>query len=348
MSDYNVIIIGGGPAGSTAAISCARLGLKTLLLEKGGKNRHKICGGVIPTICSDLLDEELGLKVPDNILSDPSSLCLHYTPPSGVHNGGIVRNYSLLNIERDLFDQWLRDKAEEEGVEVKYGVNFNGCREKEGIQILLKGHSFTSKYLIGADGAQSTIRKSLFGSRKEFIYIFQELVEAHGSFNDYFYVFLKDEVSPTYGYVIPKRSHKILGVGVPSSLLNQGPQYMARFKDVLRSELDFEEFSVCCKEVWAIPSGCIQIGKGNMILVGDAAGFCNVFSGEGIRFAIESGRAAGHALEKSMQDNGCLVDNYSVETRSLRLFINRTRIFAESLTTARKEDFVANELRRIW
>ena len=113
MPDFDVTVIGGGPAGATAAISCARLGLKTLLVEKGQRNRHKTCGGVMPRVCSDLLEEELDITIPEHVMSNPSSLGLYYVPPSGRGNGGKLRNYSLLNVDRNAFDQWLRDKVKE-------------------------------------------------------------------------------------------------------------------------------------------------------------------------------------------------------------------------------------------
>lgn len=345
MTDFDVTVIGGGPAGSTAAISCARLGLKTLLVEKGARNRHKTCGGILPRVCSDLFEEALDMSIPEHVMSVPPSLGLYYVPPSGRGNGGKLRNYSLLNVDRDVFDQWLRDEAEEEGVVVRYNTIFRGFDEKDDIQVSL-GERVTTKYLVGADGVQSSVREKLYGKEENVAFVFQEVVEAEGEFDDNFYAFLREEISPIYGYLIPKKGYLKLGVGVSQPYLESSSQYLTRFKNWLGEEFMYKELSIRCKEVWGIPYGYVHRGRGNVPLVGDAAGFCNAFSGEGIRFAIESGLAVGYAVEEVMEDHGSLLENYTAETESLRSFVQRTHSFATSLTDMSREEFVANEHKR--
>lgn len=345
MPDFDVAIIGGGPAGATAAISCARLGLKTLLAEKGRRNRHKTCGGIMPSICNDLLEEELDITIPEHVMSNPPSLGLYYVPPSGRENGGKLRNYSLINLDRDAFDQLLRDKAEEEGVDVKYGTILRGFKEKDHVQISL-GERFTTKYLIGADGVQSSVRNKMYGREENIAFVFQELVEADGEFAENYYVFFREDLSPTYAYLIPKKSYLKIGVGVPPPYLETSIQYLTRFKNWLRDKFGYRERSIRSEEVWGIPYGYVHVGRGNVLLVGDAAGFCNVFTGEGIRFAIESGRAVGYAIEVVMEDNGNLLENYTAETHSLHSFVLRTHSFATSQTDVSREEFVRKELER--
>ena len=345
MPDFDVAIIGSGPAGSTAAISCVKLGLKTLLVEKGQRNRHKTCGGIMPMVCSDLLEEEFDITIPEHVMSDPSYLGLYYVPPSGRGKGGKLRNYSLLNVDRDAFDQWLRDKAEEEGVDVKYGTTFRGFNEKDDIQISL-GERVSTKYLIGADGVQSSVREKLYGEEENIAFVFQELVEADGEFDENFYAFLREDISPTYGYLIPKMRQLKIGVGVTKPYLESSSQYMTRYKNWLRDNFGYTEHSIKSKEVWGIPYGYVYVGRGNVLLAGDAAGFCNAFSGEGIRLAIESGRAVGYAIGDAMEGHESLLENYTTETESLRSLVQRTHSFATNLTDASREEFVTNELKR--
>ena len=87
------------------------------------------------------------------------------------------------------------------------------------------------------------------------------------------------------------------------------------------------------------------MGRGNVLLVGDAAGFCNSFSEEGIRFAIENGLAVGYAVEEMKDNKGSLIENYSTETESFGTFVQKTHGLATSLTDTNRE-FVVDELKR--
>src|SRR4030043_2306398 len=103
-SSFDVIVVGGGPAGIASALECNKRGYKTLLLERGQPGRHKPCGGILPTLCADILEEEFGLKIPSQVMCLPEKLGLFYVPPSGKDNGGSLRNYNLLNLNRAQFD----------------------------------------------------------------------------------------------------------------------------------------------------------------------------------------------------------------------------------------------------
>lgn len=349
MPDYDVAIIGGGPAGATAAISCNRLGLKTLLVEKGQRNRQKPCGGVLPRICSDLIEETIGVSIPELVMSDPGELGLYYVPPSGRKNSGRVRNYTLLNVDRVPFDQWLRDQAEEEGVEVVYESNFREFTEKEAIHVSLHGTSLTqisTKYLIGADGVQSKVREQLFGPENRIAYVFQERLDAKGDFDDNFYAFLREDISPTYGYLIPKKDHIKIGIGIPEPYLKSSTEYMSRFKKWLQKDFQFQQNNIISRDVWGIPYGFSYYGKGRVLLAGDASGFCNAFSGEGIRHAIDSGFAVGSAIESDMENGEGLLEAYTHETRPLSALARNTHDFASSLTDKKRETFVKSELSR--
>ena len=119
MTSFDVIVVGAGPAGVASALKCAIKGYKTILLEKGQPGRHKPCGGIVPTLCCDLLEEEFGLELPPEVMCSPKTLGLFYVPPSGRDNGGERSNYQLINLDRDRFDEWLCLSAEDLGVKVR-------------------------------------------------------------------------------------------------------------------------------------------------------------------------------------------------------------------------------------
>src|SRR4030043_342638 len=112
MRPVDVMVVGGGPAGAACAITCVKQGQDTVLIEKGTPGRHKVCGGIMPMVCADILKEDLDIEMPDEVMCSPPTLGLFYVPPSGRQFGAAMRNYRLLNINRDLFDQWLLRIAE--------------------------------------------------------------------------------------------------------------------------------------------------------------------------------------------------------------------------------------------
>ncbi len=352
MSDFDVIVVGGGPAGTTAAISCSSLGLNVLLVERGNVDGHKPCGGVLPPISAEVISDALGRKIPQRVMSSPSSLGLYYMPPSGKENGGTVRNYRLLNVNRDLFDRWLREVAEEEGVQIWYETSFMGFKREEPIQVELAGKDGspirgTTRYLIGADGVHSRVRRQLYGTEHEILYVPQEHLEADGDFEDCFYACFRGAVSPTYGYLIPKDDLFVVGAGFTKPLPDPFSACLDPFKEWLAEEFAFQQGAVKRREVWAIPYGFVCKGVGDVILVGDAAGLCNSLSGEGVRHAIRSGEIAGASIREAMTIGETLAAVYKDNIDPLARLIRKTHDLTLNLTDEGREEFVKTELKRV-
>ncbi len=351
MPRFDIIVVGGGPAGAVSALACSRLGLSVLLIERGASGRHKPCGGVLPPACADLLSEALGLSIPESVMSSPRTLGLYYVPPSGRRNSGSVRRYKLLNINRDLFDRWLCGVAEGSGAEVWYETELLDLRPSGGNRILAKGNAGTieaeARYIVGADGVYSKVRRQLYKRGMKAFSIVQEHYEGQGDFGDYFYTFFRGEVSPTYAYVIPKDGLFVIGLG--SSGTDPTPMHtrVERFKAWLAEEFAFRPISLERREAWAIPDGSVALGEGDVVLAGDAAGFCNPLSGEGVRLAIESGIAVGEALKDAIENGRPIVESYQERVEWIALLVHEFRRFTSSLTDEDREKFVKSELNRI-
>lgn len=352
-SKFDVIVVGGGPAGAVSAFKCSNLGLNVLLIEQGSRNRYKPCGGILTPACVDAIKENLNRELPSSILCSPEKLGLFYIPPSGREKGGSVRNYRLFNVNRSLFDRWLLELAEDSGVEVWNETRFLKLKKTETVEVWVRKNGYSlelkSRYLIGADGVYSKVRSCLYPETNlKTVTVMQEHCRAKGELDDYFYMILNGEFSPTYSYVIPKDSLYVLGMGFHKKDRALIAARFHRFVEWLRRELDFKMQLSERREIWAIPYGFALNGDGDVILVGDAAGFCNALTGEGIRLAVESGVAAGRAVKDALSNGVPLSLAYTMHAAWINDFVRVMHEFATSLTNDKsREDFVKSELARV-
>lgn len=348
--EYDVIVVGGGPAGSATAICCASEGKDVLLVEKGSRNRDKPCGGVLPLVAPETVEDIVGKPIPNEIRSDPSELGLYYVPPSGRENSGRVKDYSIHNIDRALFDQWLRDLAEDAGAEVKHNAQCIGVEKANKYDIIVnskdgKIHA-SADYLVGADGVRSGVRDAIYENiETPMMIVEQEHWNATGDFEDCFYGFFRGDVSIAYAYLIPKADSIIIGLGAVPHQEPNVAQLLGRFRKWLESEFSFSPKHQIKKEAWSIPFGYFYPGSDNALLVGDAAGLCNPLSGEGIRLAVESAEAAATAI---MAANGEKepAQIYTKDIRGLVDMITELNEFVRTVDDEGRERFVKDELLR--
>jgi geranylgeranyl reductase family protein len=350
ISDYDVIVIGGGPSGAATAIGCASAGMSVLVIEKGNEHRDKPCGGVLPWVASDTIESVIGSEIPSSVMAEPRELGLFYVPPSGRKNGGRVAGYRIHNIDRILFDKWLRDEAHLAGAEFRYNSKFVEFAENDTIEVKVQHNgnvdTLQSKFLVGADGVRSGVRTQLLpGQPAPVLLVAQELWEASGDFDDCFYGFFSSRVSTSYAYLIPKGSQFLIGLGVPPKYDPNITSAMATFKDWLTSQFAFQALELVKNEMWAIPYGFFHAGLGNVLLVGDAAGLCNPLSGEGIRLGIESGEAASNAIT-SMTEYSSLIGAYTMDVGGIAEFVGNVYDFVRNLDDPGREQFVNEELKR--
>ena len=348
--EYDVIVVGGGPAGSATAIGCASAGMNVLLLEKGQRNRNKACGGVLPLVAPETIEDIVGDSIPDDVRIDPAELGLYYVPPSGRKNSGRVKNYTIHNIERSSFDQWLRDLASDAGVDVSHDSKCMGVQKNNRFKVKIESEDGTTHvsadYLVGADGVRSTVRSCLFPQKDApMMIVGQEHWRAKGDFEDCFYGFFKGEVSISYSYLIPKADSIIIGLGAEPHQTPNVAQLLRKFKKWLEIEFSFSPKQLLIKEAWSIPFGYFIPGEGNALLVGDAAGLCNPLSGEGIRLAVESAEAATTAILTADGKNEP-ARSYTKDIQGLVGMIAELNEFVRTVDDEGRERFVKDELLR--
>ena len=133
--------------------------------------------------------------------------------------------------------------------------------------------------------------------------------------------------------MIPKDGTLIAGIGVPKGYSKSASESMRCFKRLLGREFSFDLIHLEKRESAAVPYSPPACGRGNVILVGDAAGFCNHFSSEGIRLAVLSGKAAGEAAHQAEQDHRELLSSYLTHVEPLKQYVNYTHELAMNLLT---------------
>ncbi len=354
---YDAVIIGAGPAGCAAALKLAGEGLNVIILEKKTLPRVKVCAGLLPEAAINVLEEYLNLKIPETVFEHPSTVGLVYIPPSGVKNAVLKLNYKLYNINRAVFDNWLASEAGNKGVRIFQNMRPERIIFKDN-RIMLKTSSgviFNTGYLIGCDGVKSWVRRQLLNKDPPTAPVYQEAYslkkEYDGFVKPYFYIFLNSRVCNLYSYIIIKGGSVILGVGDFNNGRNSKEiiSKMINFKKLLTAEIPvFKKLleSKPLRQLWFIPFFPPQIGARNILLAGDAAGFVNSFSGEGVRLAVESGFYAGEAVKKSIEKGVEVLEYYRKQVQQLIDFCNNMRDYTISLTEEKRESYV-KELKNV-
>jgi geranylgeranyl reductase len=298
---YDAVVVGGGPSGSTAATELARAGRSVVLLDRAG--RIKPCGGAIPP----RLIRDFG--IPDSLICARITSARMVSPSSKgvdmpIETGGYV---GMVN--RDEFDEWLRDRAAKCGAQRITGNFESVTRDPDGVAVvnyLPKGadksaplQRLRAKVVVGADGAKSNVAQQCVKGANHIKYVFayHEIIKAPTeNFDpDRCDVYYQGKISPDfYGWVFPHG--KTASVGSGSA--HKGFSLRKSVKD-LRAEAGLSGAETIRGEGAPIPMRPMKRwdnGK-DVVLAGDAAGVVAPASGEGIYYAMEGGRLAGVAAE---------------------------------------------------
>ena len=307
---FDVIIVGGGPAGATAARSLARGGARALVLDRAAFPRHKPCGGGLTwRALKRFPDVEAAIP---RISANPIRR-IHMEAPGGASVAVETEQPTILLVRRIEFDNLLMTMAREAGAEVAEGTDITRVSEREaGVRLEARdGRVFDAPIVIAADGVYSTVARRLgfnpgWPRDRVAIDMMEETPSGrlravdHGTL----WVSFAPGSGHGYGYIFPKRDYVNVGVGyIVSSFktsIHEAPRavHEAFVADLKKRGLLEGESDRSCITPYQVPVGgpLRTTARGRVYLAGDAGGFVNGFSAEGIYFAMVTGDLAAKAI----------------------------------------------------
>jgi flavin-dependent dehydrogenase len=337
---YDVVVVGAGPAGSTAAKCCAEKGLKTLIVEKRQLPRDKVCSGMIMGPVAHALLKEIFGELPVAVQTRPGFLSGYIFHVPGI-GSETLENHTPLTWRRNL-DHWMTRQACSKGVEIWEQSRLLQIKEQTGhtrIEILvgMERQEVKTKFLIGADGAASVVRKALFPELKvHFSQVYQELHQGRCDLDpNHLHWFYPVEHCPS-GFTVHHKDGLLVvdaggRIGQVGGLFAEARHFLAK-----KYNFDLDQ-----KPVWrgsclvpvlfrAMTSHLFKPALGNVLLVGDAAGLIMPVSNEGIGVGMRSAQMAAESIMKSLETGEPVDTLYLEKIRPiLSLFVEIVPHFAK-------------------
>lgn len=302
LETFDVVVVGGGPAGATAATDLAGKGLSVLLLDRAG--RIKPCGGAIPPrLIRDF-------AIPDSILVARATGARMHSPAERRVDMPIENGFVGM-VDRESFDEWLRVRAEEAGAVRRAGTFERLDRDEDGVAIVRYSAksggaegSARARAVIGADGALSAVgRLEVPGAdRVKHVFAYHEIIrtpetaEATSAACDIYY---QGKLSPDfYAWVFPHGETTSVGTGSARKGFSLRGAVSA-----LREKTGLGQAQTIRREGAPIPLKPLRRWDNgrDVVLAGDAAGAVAPASGEGIYYAMLAGRLVGEAIHSFLQ-----------------------------------------------
>lgn len=329
----DVVVIGAGPAGCTAAKILADKGFKVNILERFSLPRYKSCSGVLIKKTLELTEKYYGEQVPSITTCSPS------ISKGMIFTNDIGKEYSFpqegLNVWRSSFDCWLAKKAEESGAKLTEDCSVTKIAQiLDTVSATVKGgEEISGKYAIICEGAAGTLKNSLTQKKSQYVTTFQTFNK--GSINldhHYFYAYLQPELSQYDAWFNVKDGHLVLGVSVnePEKI----PFYYNSFLNYMEEKHGLKITETIKEEKWLMPlinpQFDLTCGIGRVFFAGECAGLLNPM-GEGISSAIESGAFAAESISENFEKPQNALNNYSEKIEPLMTYMKRQWQFTGSI-----------------
>lgn len=344
-NNYDLVVVGAGPAGASAARAASRFGLHVLLIDASSHPES-------PVQCAEFVPREVKKYVqlvPGAVVQDIQSMDLYIDEKrvSSLASSGYMLN-------REVFDKSLVDRAVAAGTEFWPGTKAI-ARTDSGLKVSRKGQDeyIQTKIIIGADGPRSTVGQWMKSENQKYMAAIQynlPLSYHQKSIDIYF----KPEYEGGYAWFFPKGERANVGVGVSLSHKDKLTQLMHEFINDLAASGKITDTQPASKTGGLAPvGGPLAITQaGNMLLTGDAGGYTHPVTAGGIMTAIVTGEIAGKCAAQAVVNHDAgLLAQYPEQWKSLLGgFLDRAarkRKDMDNHWTAHREQFEAL-IKRTW
>ncbi len=316
---YDVVIIGAGPAGATAARLLTQAGCCVLIIEGKKLPRYKTCSGLIMGRSQKLIDQYFG-PLPDAVFCNEKHITGARLCPSGKKLIDMPFDTDqTYNVWRSKFDYHLTSMS---GADILDEHKCIGFQQKgDLVELTLRKPDETSitvitPCVIGADGGNSWTRRTLQPELEKSVSKFAvRQLYCSGTVDldpDYYHLFFDPSLTSLYTWLNFKDGLIVFGVSTKKGV--KLSQSLTLSTDYLKDNFNLQINEIKRK------SGCVVtdmsmtntfcFGKGSILLAGEAAGFLNLF-GEGISSALATGAIAAQAILNKEKSKESLVTTYN-------------------------------------
>jgi len=300
MQTFDVVVVGGGPAGATAAADLAAGGRSVLLLDRAG--RIKPCGGAIPP---RLIRE---FEIPDELLVARVTGARIVSPAAREVDMPIDDGFVGM-VDRDVFDEWLRERAAGAGAVRRSALFERLGRDPDGVSVVHfrppggEPEAVRARAVIGADGALSAVAREAMpdADRVPYVFAYHEIIRSPAkqpgvpAFDDTRCdVYYQGALSPDfYAWIFPHGDTISVGTGTAQKGFS-----LRSAVGALREAAGLDGTETVRREGAPIPLRPLRRWDNgrDVLLAGDAAGVVAPASGEGIYYAMAGGRIAADAV----------------------------------------------------
>jgi len=318
VQQYDVIVVGMGPAGASAAYALSLHGLSVLAFDKQTHPRYKVCGGGLSARIAKIL--------PSDFFSIVEKTVRRVQFTYGPQHSFIIESPEPIAymVMRQHFDHWLVDKARQAGTVIHENESVVEIRDVEdGVEVFTKLKCYRSHIVIGADGVMSVVAQQSFPGRSlrkipalesevlgDWVHPFQENPTALISLQ---------AAQKGYGWIFPKRQGLSLGVG---EFVKGAKRPKQSFRDFMSHEPMLAGMKIPVPLGYQIPIAAAQdyrkawagsLVRGKSMLVGDAGHLVDPLLGEGIYYAVRSGQLAAKSIAAMLSNPAsCRLSDYEM------------------------------------
>lgn len=315
--EYDVIVVGMGPAGASTAYELSQLGMSVLAFDKQVHPRYKICGGGLSARIERILPPDFKTVIDGTV----NRVQFAY----GGTDSFIVESPQPLAymVMRPTFDQWLVDKARQVGTEIREGESVMAIQElADGVEVVTGKGRYRGRVVIGADGAMSVVAQQCFPGRDVGNVPALES-EYHGNTPHAFQgtqtvLISLRAAKKGYGWVFPKEKGLSVGVG---EFVRGGNRPKCSFEDFISHESALAGLSIPSPLGHPLPIAHHQANRSGhrwtgrlvrhrAVLVGDAGHLVDPLLGEGIYYAVRSGQLAAASVASTLRDPSHRLEEY--------------------------------------